>query len=155
TLKVRDVANQFMSFNADTASKGDREMSICEMQIKYDVATMGVRRARYDSLLAVWRLADTGRVRKTMPEAPKPTKAGGIGSVYCTLVDKYLTKYFRVQQAQAAELPARLRVQQQDTVKRTQDTTKRQQDTTKKTQDTTKKTQDTTKRQADTSKRAL
>jgi lipopolysaccharide export system permease protein len=148
TLKVRDVANQFMSFNADTASKGDREMSICEMQIKYDVATMGVRRARYDSLLAVWRINDTGRVRKTaMPEAPKPGKAGGIGAVYCTLVDKYLTKAFRVQQAQAAELPVRLRTQQQDTVKRTRDTTK-------KAQDTTKKTQDTTKRQADTSKRA-
>jgi lipopolysaccharide export system permease protein len=155
TLKVRDFANQFMSFNADTASKGDREMSICEMQIKYDVATMGVRRARYDSLLAVWRINDTGRVRKqAMPVAPKPSKAGGIGAVYCTLVDKYFAKAFRVQQAQAAELPVRRRAQQQDTVKRTQDTTKRQQDTTKKTQDTSKKAQDTTKRQADTSKRA-
>jgi lipopolysaccharide export system permease protein len=149
TLKVKDVANQFTSLNADTTSKGDREMSICEMQIRYDVATTGVRRARYDSLLAAWRIADTGRVHKPMPEAPKPAKAGGIGAVYCTLITK-----FQVQQLQAAELPLRLRrqaaqqaVQQPDTSKRSQDSTKRAQDSTKRAQDSTKRSQDTTKRQ--------
>jgi hypothetical protein len=31
-LKVRDVANQFQTISADTSMKGDREMSVCEMQ---------------------------------------------------------------------------------------------------------------------------
>jgi len=150
TLKIRDVANQFTSINADTTSKGDREMSICEMQQRYDMAATGVRRARYDSLLAAWRINDTGHVHKPMPAAPKPAKMGGIGAVYCALITKTF-KALRVPQAQAAELPARLRrppplaqlpqqaAQQPDSTKRAQDTTKRAQDTTKRAQDTTKR----------------
>ena len=38
-LKVNDVANQFNPINADTAPKGDREMSVCEMQKEYETAT--------------------------------------------------------------------------------------------------------------------
>ncbi len=153
TLKVRDVANSFNPMNADTTSKGDREMTICEMQRHYDMAATGVNRARYDSLFTAWRIADTGRVHPPEPTVPKPVKVGGIGAIYCTMV----TKYFRIQQAQAAELPPRLRgFASQDTTKRTQDTTKKKtQDTTKKVQDTAKKVQDTTRKSQDTTKKAL
>jgi lipopolysaccharide export system permease protein len=151
TLKVRDVANSFNPINADTTSKGDREMSICEMQHHYNIAATSVNRARYDSVFTAWRIADTGRVHAPQPVVPKPAKVGGIGEIYCTLV----TKYFRVQQAQAAELPPRLRhATGQDTTRRSQDTTKKKtQDTTKKTQDTSKKAQDTTKKAQDSSKK--
>jgi lipopolysaccharide export system permease protein len=106
---------------------------------------------------------DTGRVRRPMPEVPKPGKAGGIGQVYCGFVTKYLEKYLGVQQAQAAEPPRRAAgggrlamgdVQQQDTTKRAQDSTKRAQDSTKRAQDSTKRAQDSTKRAQDTTKRA-
>ncbi|MGH7620364.1 MAG: LptF/LptG family permease [Gemmatimonadaceae bacterium] len=146
TLKVKDVANQFQSINADTASKGDREMSVCEMQKSYTMAATAVRRARYDSSLTAWQMKDTGRVRSPQPAVPKPAKMGGIGAVYCTFITDYLTKYFHVQQAQAAEVPRRVAPQQPDTTKKPQDTTKKAQDTTKKAQDTTKKKQDTTNR---------
>jgi lipopolysaccharide export system permease protein len=146
TLKVKDVANSFNPINADTTSKGDREMTICEMQRAYDMAATGVNRARYDSLFTAWRIADTGHVHVPQPVVPKAIKRGGIGAIYCTMV----TKYFHIPQAQAAELPPRLRrVASQDTSKRMQDTTK------KKTQDTTKKTQDSSKKALDTAKKAL
>ena len=101
TLKVRDVTNVFQSIDADSASKSDREMSICEMQKGYQMAYNAVRRARFDSAMTVWRLRDDHGVKTPMPEALKPVTAGGIGAAYCNLI----TKYFHVQQAQAAEVP--------------------------------------------------
>ena len=138
-LKVRDVGGSFDPLSADTTSKSDREMSICEMQKQYEIAHVRVTSAKTDSLMAVWRSA--GDQHKNMTSAPKPiapTKAGGIGALYCTMVTKYFNrkylehylKYFHVKTAHAAEVPRSIH----------QDTTKR--DTTK--QDTTK--QDTTKR---------
>ncbi|HEX3866660.1 MAG TPA: LptF/LptG family permease, partial [Gemmatimonadaceae bacterium] len=59
-LKVRDVANQFQSVDADTSMKGDREMSVCEMQKQYDLANVRVQIARNDSIMTAWRVADTG-----------------------------------------------------------------------------------------------
>ena len=41
-LLVRDIANVFTPIDADTAMKGEREMSICEMQKEYDRATARV-----------------------------------------------------------------------------------------------------------------
>jgi len=151
TLKVKDVANSFNPMSADTTSKGDREMTICEMQRHYDMAATGVNRARYDSAFTAWRIADTGHVHAPQPAVPKPVKVGGIGAIYCTMI----TKYFRIQQLQAAELPPRLRsMMAQDTTKRTQDTTKKKtQDTTKKVQDTAKKVPDSTKKALDTAKK--
>src|SRR6185503_16274005 len=89
--------------------------------------------AMQDSLRTVWRLNENQKATPTPAPQFKPVeKRGGIGAIYCT----FITKYFHVKEAAAAELPVRaLRtpVQQQDTTKRQQDTTKRkQQDTTKK-----------------------
>ena len=44
SCSVRDVANQFKTIDADTATKGDREMSVCEMQAEYE--TRNIARAR-------------------------------------------------------------------------------------------------------------
>jgi lipopolysaccharide export system permease protein len=121
-LKVADVANQFQSESADTTSKGDREMSICEMQQQYETANVQLQQARDDSVSAVWRL-DTSKGKSS--QAPKPTKprrAGGLGAIYCTL----LTRYFKIKTASADELPPRLRVRHDAPMaQQTQDTTKR------------------------------
>jgi lipopolysaccharide export system permease protein len=138
-LKVRDVANSFQSMNADTTSKGEREMSVCEMQREYENANAAMQHAHNDSLMAAWRLSKGQGKNLNPPRPPEPKikPAGGIGALYCRM----LKKYFHVQEAQAAELPR----QRQDTTKR--DTTKR--DSTKR--DTTHRDstrQDTTKKPA-------
>ena len=122
-LKVRDVANSFNPIDADTASKGEREMSVCEMQKEYELANAAVQHAKAESLLTVWRLK-TGQpsgANAPKPEAVKIKKAGGIGAVYCTAIDKTsatIKKLFKVKEAHA-EVPLRVtRQPQQDTTKK-------------------------------------
>jgi lipopolysaccharide export system permease protein len=133
-LKVRDVANSFQSIDADTASKGEREMSVCEMQKEYELANAAVQHAYAESLMTVARLR-TGQAPPNAPTAKgvKIKKAGGIGALYCTTIDKTSRQLKTWFQPKAAHAEVPLRVQQQDT------TPKQQQDTTKKQQDTTKK----------------
>lgn len=111
-LKVRDVANSFQSINADTASKGEREMTVCEMQTELEVRHQGFQRAYHDSLMAAWRMAVAkGKKAPEPSKQPVLQRAGGIGALYCS----FITKYLHVPAAQAAELPARAR---QDTTKK-------------------------------------
>lgn len=54
-MRVAGVASQFQATgDADTVSKGDREMSVCEMQDAYARADTALQRAKYDSLDAQW-----------------------------------------------------------------------------------------------------
>ena len=134
-LKVRDVANSFQNIDADTASKGEREMSICEMQQEYAVRYVSTAHALADSIEAAWRLRhNRGQTKEPEPKAPKVIVPRGLGAVYCD----FITKYLHVKSAGAAEVGSPLAASVlpiafvQDTGKR--DTTKR--DTTKR--DTTK-----------------
>ena len=122
--QVRDVAGQFHSINADTTTKGDREMSVCEMQRQYERANTSLRRAEYDSLMAVWRMREARGNHTPAPKYDSTAKAGGIGAVYCGLITRYLT----TKELHAEEVP---RAARQDSVKRVQDTVKRVQDTVK------------------------
>jgi lipopolysaccharide export system permease protein len=146
-LKVRDVANSFQSINADTAAKGEREMSVCEMQQEYEARNRAFQRAYADSVQAVWRVMNSHGQKAPKPAEPVITKAGGIGALYC----QFIRKYLKVQIASAAELPPAdgVLVSRQDTTARRQDTTSKHQDTTKKNQDTTKKAQDTASKRQD------
>ena len=139
-LKVKDVASSFQSIDADTTSKGDREMSVCEMQSEYEKRNAALQNAYTDSLIAVWRvMKERGKAGVEPKRTPVP-KAGGIGAMYCTLITKYLhINPLAPKEAQAAEPSMFLRRPAQDTTHKT-DTTKR--DTTKR--DTTK--HDTTKK---------
>ena len=114
-LKVRDVANSFDPISADTSSKGDREMSVCEMQRQYEIAHIEVHAPRVfrqrGGLMAAWRTAGEQKNTNSAPKEAPVGKAGGIGALYCGMI----AKYFHVQTAQAAELPHRVR---QDTTKR-------------------------------------
>ena len=131
-LRVKDVANSFKTIDADTTSKGDREMSVCEMQQQYEARNIALQNAYADSLIAVWRvMKDHGGTGPEPKRQPVP-KIGGIGALYCTLITKYLhiANPLAVKQAQAAEPAIFRRAREQDTTHR-RDTTKRQ-DTTKK-----------------------
>jgi lipopolysaccharide export system permease protein len=131
-LRVRDIANQFTPIDADTAMKGEREMSICEMQKEYDRASARVHQAKYDSILTVWRLGDTLPQHPPEPKRTPPPKAGGIGAMYCDVLHNYAEKYyqkyykkiFKVKEAHAADVRTFVTLQQQDTTKPRQDTTK-------------------------------
>lgn len=105
--QVRDVAGSFKPIDADTTSKGDREMSVCEMQRQYERANDAVQRAQYDSLVAAWRIRDVQGRHVPAPKPPTPQKAGGIGAVYCAMI----TRYFHMNELHAAERP------RQDTTK--------------------------------------
>jgi lipopolysaccharide export system permease protein len=99
--KVRDVANSIDVGNADTTQKGEREMTVCEMQNQFETKDRVFRRALTDSLQAAWRLRSAKGAKLPYPADPVFKKAGGIGALYCTLI----TKYLHVKSASAAEVP--------------------------------------------------
>jgi lipopolysaccharide export system permease protein len=105
-MRVVGVASQFQeTADADTVSKGDREMSVCEMQAALAKADSGLQRAHFDSVEATW-LRDSilayiaahptvsaipKQATPKGPAGPHP-KLGriqtpfGIGGAYCTLL---------------------------------------------------------------------
>jgi len=107
-MKVVGVASQFQAEDADTVSKGDREMSVCEMQAALSKADTGLQRAKFDSTEATWLrdsiLAATppsatpSAIPKTAvaprpkppagphPKAPKLQTPFGIGGAYCAML---------------------------------------------------------------------
>ena len=74
-LKVRDVVNQFQETNADTAMKGEREMSICEMQKEYLIARADL--GRYEIERDSFKLLENPapQARATASAAAKPISA--------------------------------------------------------------------------------
>jgi len=104
-MRVTGVGSQFQETgDADTVTKGDREMSVCEMQAALAKADTGLQRARFDSVEAAW-LRDsinasmappTTAIGNKMPrpkppvgphpKAPKIASPFGIGGAYCTLL---------------------------------------------------------------------
>ena len=142
--KVRDVANSIDIGSADTTQKGEREMTVCEMQNQFELKDRVLQRAFADSLQAAWRLRSAHGEKLPYPADPVIKTPGGIGATYCSLIKKYL----HVRTASAAEVP---RYSAQDSVRRAQQPA--QQDSTKKAaqqQDSTKKTA----QQSDSAKKA-
>ncbi len=99
-VRIRDVARDFKQSEAETSSKGDREMSVCEMQRRLWQAegTYAMAKREYD---------DVGRVTAAKNEmsaiglggaqVPEPR---GIGWAYCRLA-----KMLHVKEVEAAEVP--------------------------------------------------
>src|ERR1051325_661373 len=100
-FKVREVASSIKRSDADTLTKAEREMSICEMQLEFSKSTIDLRRAQADHERLSWKAKPVG------PE-PKPVvsrePAGGIGSLYCRLTAE-LSKRIHPKPLQAAEAP--------------------------------------------------
>jgi lipopolysaccharide export system permease protein len=104
-MRVVGVASQFQETgDADTVTKGDREMSVCEMQAALARADTGVQRARFDSVEAQW-LHDSIAATASLPtypgarpqprpkppagphpRAPKLGAPFGVGGAYCALL---------------------------------------------------------------------
>ncbi|HEX4468155.1 MAG TPA: LptF/LptG family permease [Gemmatimonadaceae bacterium] len=104
-MRVAGVASQFQETgNADTVSKGDREMSVCEMQAALAKADTGLQRARFDSVEAQWERDSIVAAMRPVasatvkaipqpkppagphPKAPMYKTPFGVGGAYCGLL---------------------------------------------------------------------
>lgn len=106
-IRIRNVAGQFQQTSSTSNMKGDREMSVCEMQAEYDRASREVQRARSALEEAVWRANGAAG----QPPAPRqPRSEGGLAPAYCRLTTWILERVARFgpKEAQAAALPASL-----------------------------------------------
>lgn len=81
-IRLRDVAGQFKQTDANSNMKGDREMTVCEMQREYERANADHHRASAHLDETIWRAnGSIGREPQLTIARPR----GGIGEVYCTL----------------------------------------------------------------------
>ena len=101
-LRVANVTNSFQASDADSASKSDREMSVCEMQTALANVDLRWREAQYDRLTAQNQLLQANG-EQNIPALTKPTYHNpfGLGSLYCGFV----RRVFGVKTASAAVLP--------------------------------------------------
>jgi lipopolysaccharide export system permease protein len=81
--RVRGVFSSFQESQVGSVSKGDREMSICEMHRELARGEYSVRQADYD--LALIDRERRG-VKGKPPPPPKPGAGFGISKIYCGLL---------------------------------------------------------------------
>lgn len=101
TVQVRGVSQGFEASQSDTY-KGDREMSICEMQRKYAVSAVDFARIRDEYIGWVNQAAPKGTKKLTVPRG-RP-KRDALAHFYCVTVPSLL----QVKTAHAAEVETRV-----------------------------------------------
>ena len=102
-IRIRDVARDFRKSDTQAASKGDREMGVCEMQKRLWQAEAGYLQAKrdYDDALKSPGQLEAERQRefsRPTPYTPTP-EPRGLGWLYCRALD-----VFSVRKANAAEV---------------------------------------------------
>jgi lipopolysaccharide export system permease protein len=97
-MRVKNIFSSFQESQSGSVSKGDREMSVCEMQTELARYHLVMLQARYDRTFAEWESA--GRKGK-LPDPPKLERGRGVGGLYCTLLMR-----FSVKEATAAPVQA-------------------------------------------------
>ncbi len=102
-LRVRNVTNTFQATDADSASKSDREMTVCEMQARFADVDYQWQRARYDREVAASgdEPAQRGAERPVAGASRCGANPFGLGRIYCSLLDRL----FGVKTASAATVP--------------------------------------------------
>lgn len=81
-IRVKDVANQFQQTSADSTMKGDREMTVCEMEREYARAAREYLQFKANLDEAEWA---GGSQKGPRPPDFVPRPIGGIGAAYCKL----------------------------------------------------------------------
>ncbi|MEP6733221.1 MAG: LptF/LptG family permease [bacterium] len=98
-IKIPDVGKDFKQSKSDSLSKGDREMSVCEMQERLWSAQMSYAAAEKDFEETQTKRAPTS----SFPTRVKTPEPRGIGWAYCTLL-RLALPVPAVKQAHAAEV---------------------------------------------------
>lgn len=106
TVRVRNISRGFESSKSDTF-KGDREMTICEMQRKYTVNSREFERIRQDYIGSASHIVAKGTKTLTVPR-PRPAK-DALSTIYC----ESLAGLFGPKVAKAQAPPQQPPVQQQ------------------------------------------
>ena len=102
-VRFANVASgDFEKTNADSSAKGDREMSVCEMQRRLFSADVMYQDAQreYEAVLKGRSDADLEPLA-TLPIRPKQVEPHGLGWAYCELI----RTVFGVKEARAATVP--------------------------------------------------
>ena len=94
-VQVRGITQGFERSRGDTY-KGDREMSICEMERKYFVSSAEYARIRQDYIMYASRLVSEGTKTITAPR-PRPVR-DRLAHLYCVAIPSL----FQIKTAQAA-----------------------------------------------------
>ena len=81
TVQVRGITQGFEASRADNY-KGDREMTVCEMQRKYAVSAREYARARQEYIMYASRVVAKGTTTITVPR-PRPLR-DALADFYCT-----------------------------------------------------------------------
>ena len=102
-LRVKSVLGSYQESQSGTVSKGDREMSVCEMQNERARADLLMRQARYDVERAEFDRA--GR-KGTPPVTPTLQLTSGIGGWYCGLLSLGALMSTRDAKAAITQTPA-------------------------------------------------
>ena len=87
-VKVRGISQSFRNSRADSY-KGDREMTVCEMQRKYNVSAIEFARTREDYINYASRVAKPGQKTITVPRSRPRTDV--LATLYCTGVPGLIT----------------------------------------------------------------
>ena len=104
-VRFQNVASgDFEKTNSDSSAKGDREMSVCEMQRRLFQADAMYQQARreYEEALIGPRAMEEEARATTLP-TPQRQEPHGLGWAYCQLI----RNVFGVREARAATLPPR------------------------------------------------
>ena len=102
-LRVKNVFSSYQASQSGTISKGDREMSVCEMQRELSRADLVVRQARFDAEIAKFERAGS---KGTRPEPPVMDRNQGLGGAYCRFLTLFAVKPANAQ-APSRSIPQR------------------------------------------------
>ncbi len=94
-LQVKGVASAYQESSAGEVSKGDREMSVCEMQRALSRADFNVRYGQFEIAMVDYELRNAKR-----PTSPKPRNPPGIAKVYCAILSVFTVKQARAEAPQ-------------------------------------------------------
>jgi lipopolysaccharide export system permease protein len=101
-LRVKNVFNSYEASSTGSFSKGDREMSVCEMQRELARGDYMMRVAKYDIAITEYER----RGSKGTRPAPPAAEAGiGLGKAYCALLGLFTVQEARAQTPGATPAP--------------------------------------------------
>ncbi|HEX7939796.1 MAG TPA: LptF/LptG family permease [Gemmatimonadaceae bacterium] len=95
-LRVKNVLNSYQESENQNVSKGNREMSVCEMQRMMSRAYLNMRMAEFDSLQTLHE-----QLGAPKPAVPEFRQAPGLGALYCAALAA-----LSVKEAEASAPPA-------------------------------------------------
>ena len=101
-IRLRDVAGQFKQTEVNENMKGDREMSVCEMQREYVRASADYQRSSIALAIVLWR-ANGSKGPEPTPAPPKSVR--GLGDYYCRAF-QWVSGLLKPKEASAATLAA-------------------------------------------------